>query len=345
MTSIPRINVQKHKSELPHVVILGAGASLASFPKGDKNGRLLPLMNNLISTIKLELILEKHSINHDVKNFEDLYSDLASDPSNSNLLLEIGSAIHTYFSEMAIPDTPTIYDYLLLSLRKKDIIATFNWDPFLAQVYHRNRRFTNRLPQLLFLHGNVAIGECKECYTVGFLVHSKDCYKCKKPYDRVKLLYPVKNKDYHTDGFIDDQWKQLQAVINRAYMMTIFGYSAPETDVEAKALMQKAWEVNSMQDLAWIDIVDIKGKRELSKTWAQFTSCFYSNSKKINNAYLFYHPRRSCEALYMATLQQDPWPDNPYPKRKFRTLEDLHKWVTPLIYQEERDESLSSCGK
>ncbi|MBH1990108.1 MAG: hypothetical protein I8H80_02920 [Alphaproteobacteria bacterium] len=343
MTTIPTMDLKKRKSEQPHVVILGAGASLAAFPTGDKNGRLLPLMNNLISTIKLEPIFEKYGIDYNVKNFEALYSDLASNPSNSDLLSEIEDSIRVYFSEMVIPDTPTLYDYLLLSLREKDIIATFNWDPFLAQAYRRNSNFTDRLPKIVFLHGNVAAGICRKDKTLDFMDASNPCWKCQKPYELSNLLYPIKCKDYHTDDFIDDQWKQIQAHIGHAYLMTIFGYSAPETDVEAKSLMHEAWELNSMKDFTSFDIVDIKGKRELSKTWSQFPTRFSSYAKKINDTYLFYHPRRSCEALQMATLQQDPWSDNPHPK--FKTLEELHKWISPLIAEEEADMRLSSRGK
>ena len=36
----------------PHVVILGAGASLAAFPNGDANGIRLPLMLDFIEKIK-----------------------------------------------------------------------------------------------------------------------------------------------------------------------------------------------------------------------------------------------------------------------------------------------------
>ena len=35
----------------PHVVILGAGASAAAFPKGDRNGRRLPLMDDLVQVV------------------------------------------------------------------------------------------------------------------------------------------------------------------------------------------------------------------------------------------------------------------------------------------------------
>ncbi|MEA3296456.1 MAG: hypothetical protein U9R56_01160 [candidate division Zixibacteria bacterium] len=62
--------------ERPHVVILGAGASLASFPDGDKNGLRLPLMNDLVTVCGLSEVLEKHGIGAEVGNFEELYSDL-----------------------------------------------------------------------------------------------------------------------------------------------------------------------------------------------------------------------------------------------------------------------------
>ncbi|MBU4399752.1 MAG: hypothetical protein KKE86_10510, partial [Planctomycetes bacterium] len=38
----------------PHVVILGAGASLAACPNGDALGRQLPLMANLVEILDLK---------------------------------------------------------------------------------------------------------------------------------------------------------------------------------------------------------------------------------------------------------------------------------------------------
>jgi hypothetical protein len=43
----------------PHVVILGAGASVASCLDGDKNGRRLPTMNNFVDILGLRDLLEK----------------------------------------------------------------------------------------------------------------------------------------------------------------------------------------------------------------------------------------------------------------------------------------------
>ena len=63
-----------------------------------------------------------------------------------------------YFRILKLPETSTIYDFMLLTLRLKDLIATFNWDPFLFRAFVRNHRNVASLPQLSFLHGSVAVG-------------------------------------------------------------------------------------------------------------------------------------------------------------------------------------------
>lgn len=114
----------------PHVVILGAGASLAAFPDGDRYGSVLPLMNNLTEVLDLIKPLQQYGL--DIKqNFEDIYSELVIKPELKILKDLVEKRVKDYFSILRLPDKPTIYDYLVLSLRDKDIIATFNWDPFL----------------------------------------------------------------------------------------------------------------------------------------------------------------------------------------------------------------------
>ena len=41
-STLPNLDVKNDRNESPHVVILGAGASLAALPNGDKNGHQLP---------------------------------------------------------------------------------------------------------------------------------------------------------------------------------------------------------------------------------------------------------------------------------------------------------------
>jgi hypothetical protein len=45
--------------------------------------------------------------------------------------------VREYFAQLELPVEPTIYDALLLSLRDKDAVFTFNWDPFLFQAHLR----------------------------------------------------------------------------------------------------------------------------------------------------------------------------------------------------------------
>ena len=40
---------------------------------------------------------------------------------------------------------------------------------------------------------------------------------------------------------ISKAWKTLNKALEKAYMVTVFGYSAPKSDAEAVAMMKKAW--------------------------------------------------------------------------------------------------------
>ena len=144
----------------PHVVILGAGASYAAFPEGDRNGRKLPLMNNFLEVLDIEDLISRTGLSFASTNFEDIYSEIHKNPDLNDIRKELENVVYDYFQGMELPDQPTIYDHLVLSLRNKDYIATFNWDPFLVQAIRRNgERF--KMPRTLFLHGNVEVGYCK----------------------------------------------------------------------------------------------------------------------------------------------------------------------------------------
>lgn len=114
-----------------HVVILGAGASLASSLRNPlPDGKLLPSMDNLIDVVGLTEIVKKVPGNLYSNNFEKLYSNLYESNIDPSLLKEIDGQVYNYFKSMKLPEEATIYDYLVLSLRPRDVIATFNWDPF-----------------------------------------------------------------------------------------------------------------------------------------------------------------------------------------------------------------------
>lgn len=330
MPALPAFDPTTQINRSPHIVLLGAGASRAAFPDGDANGMRLPVLLDLPDCLGLRDALLAEGFAPDA-NFELVYDELATSGRNSLLKAEIESKVRAYFESLVLPETPTLYDYLLLALREHDVIATFNWDPLLAQAFKRNRGIPG-LPQIVFLHGNVEIAVCIVDGVKGF--RGDICMKCGKPLVTTTLLYPVRKKDYNTDPFIANEWSILRDFLRNAYMVTIFGYSAPTTDAAAVDLMAKTWGDNPTFELAQVSIVDIKPEAELEKTWEPFLCRdHYGIHESLWTSRILRYPRRSGEALAMATLQNDPWPENPFPKLK--SLSQIHAWLSPLISEEQ----------
>ena len=294
--------ISKPEMERPHVVILGAGASVASCPNGDKNGRRLPTMDNVVEVVGLAPLLTKRATPFTDRNFETLYSSLASDLSQSDLIKELESEVRKYFSSLELPDHPTVYDHLLLSLRKKDAVFTFNWDPFLYDAWVRNhQRF--ELPGIFFLHGNVRASYC--------LSHPHQwgnpwvhCSECHAQFVPTKILYPVKVKDYAKDSFIASQWTSARWFLAEAFTLTIFGYAAPNSDVEAIDIMNAAWLHEGERLFEHIEIIDIKAQDDLYTTWRPFISHHhYVCRSSFYQSWIANYPRRSSEAVYAPTAQ------------------------------------------
>lgn len=326
----PRLRSSQNACDSPHLIILGAGASKAACPSGDANGRVLPLMADLAAVTGVESILQDAKLSHLSSNFEVAYQTVAFDPKNATFAREIEAKLRDYFEDVLIPDKVTLYDELLLSLREKDAIATFNWDPLLSQAFRRNRHLV-KLPRILFLHGNVDIGVCVEHSQKGF--REDRCGMCHRPLKPLPLLYPVVKKNYSSDPFIANEWKELQGILGKAYLLTIVGYAAPESDLEAKSLMLKVWKKNPTRELAEVSIVDVKSRKELEKNWKPFfVRERYGVYPSIREEGLLHHPRRSCDHLAMANLQQEPC--HCMPLVDTADLRELQESVRPLIEQE-----------
>lgn len=316
----------------PHVVILGAGASLAALPEGDKNGKRLPLMKDLVEVVGLTRLLEKAGIAAYNNNFEELYSRIYAEEKLQGLLREIENKIYHYFSSLELPDQPTLYDHLVLSLREKDLIATFNWDPFLFQALKRNHHVAE-MPKPVFLHGTVGIGYCmrhKGSKVGGF---PGRCSVCGGNYEKSPLLFPIE-KHYANNPFIKMAWDILQDYIKDAFILTIFGYSAPVSDIEAVSLMRNAWDDSyHTANLELIEIIDTEDKRRLRKRWEDFAGQRWCHPyKSFYHSYIAKHPRRSCEALWQ------PWFELKFlqPRRITRTAKftKLWRWYKPLVEAE-----------
>ena len=320
----------------PHLVLLGAGASRAACPKGDRNGRQLPVMADLAEVVGLNPLLDSAEIDSDRSDFEALYSALAADPSRRQLVTEIENRVFEYFSSLELPQEPTLYDYLVLSLREKDVIATFNWDPFLIQARIRNQH-VGGMPHTLFLHGNVGIGHCKEHAHIVRHHRCDTCPKCDTPLDFTPLLFPNLEKDYQKDPFIAECWEFMEQELKAAYLLTIFGYSAPDTDIGAVNLLKGAWDPDASRQFKTMEIIDIREEDDLRDTWCPFfPTSYYQFHKGFDGSLLCKYPRRTCESKFGIELDGFEYAKQAgrveFPQKA--DWDELHAWFAMLSQAE-----------
>ncbi len=290
----------------------------------------LPLMDDLIETVCLEGVLASNGIERCPENFEDLYSSLAESGTNHQVLDEIEQKIGDYFSELELPDHATLYDFLLLALRKKDLIASFNWDPLLMRAWQRCKVLTDELPAIRFLHGNVANGFCCRDTTLGVLGFL--CPECDEPFAPSRLLFPF-NKDYQSDPAIASEWLDFGKALSTASMLTVFGYRAPSSDKAAMDALADLWEEPEDNKSRRVQLIKTADPDSLRDQWGAFFYSHYCDVyKDFRQPFLARHPRRSGEAFsdqYSGAILVE---DAPFPD--LGPLADLHDWFRPYITAE-----------
>lgn len=311
----------------PHVVLLGAGASYAAFPNGDKAGRKLPLLKDFVDVIGLGDFMSQAGVLPPFDDFEVIYSKIALDPELADVRGRIDRAVYSYFESLELPDEPTLYDHLVLSLRPKDVIATFNWDPFLWNACHRNRRFAEG-PSILFLHGSVATSRCDHCKIVVSRC-SRFC-KCGREIQDIPILFPVTEKNYNLDPAIAAHWRNLKRALKECWAFTIFGYSAPKTDIEAVDLLKEGWGEVDNRHLEEVEIIDIRSEDVLRESWDQFIHTHhYTVKDNFYDSWIGQHPRRSCEAIWAQNM--DCMFIRSFQAPETRSFSDLYGWFRPRV--------------
>lgn len=314
-----------------HVVLLGAGASLAALPNGDLYGKKLPLMQDLVDTLGMSEIFREECSDFPLTDFEGLYSVAAKDGRKS-LLAKCRKTVWKYFSSLQLPEEPTLYDLLVLSLRGRDTIATFNWDPFILQAVRRTESIRQGLPypKLLFLHGNVSKGYCLEDKVIGFV--DDRCLMCGRQLKKSKLLFPIKNKNYSNHPVIKDDWSQFERALISSLRLTIFGYSAPKSDAKALAVIRKALHERKLKhEFRQVEIIDIKSKEELGSNWRDtIYSHHWESMLDIRSSSLFQHPRRSMEAFNATYLDAKFCEGNPIPT-ELNSWDNVKDFFLPIL--------------
>lgn len=320
-----------------HVVILGAGASKACCLNGDANGRVLPVFADFIDTLNLRPVLIDAGVFVEGENFENLYSRLAIEGKHPGLLKMLESEVFRYFSELQLPTHPTLYDHLLLSLRPKDFIATFNWDPFLVQAFARCKHLAD-MPKCLYLHGNVAVGSCLRHEQMSIGDRGGNCRQCGEPLIGSKLLYPVTQKNYSSDPLISKSWEFIQQAIEECFLLTLFGYSAPATDLDAIGLLKEAWGDVNDRSMEETEIIDIRPEEELCTAWDSFIHTHhYQVHASFYDSILGNLPRRSVEMMFREIYDAEFIEYTPLPKEA--GWDELAKWIRPYVDQERNKSS------
>ncbi|MDD4514831.1 hypothetical protein [Massilibacteroides sp.] len=322
--------------ERSHLVFLGAGATMAAILNGDKNGNKCSVMNNFLEELNLLPLIDNCNIKTTSQNLEDIYSELYERKEYVKVRKTLEKNIFDYFSKLRLPDKATIYDYLILCLTKKDLIATFNWDPLLIEAYNRviDLGFPEKkLPRLAFLHGNVSAGICPACKNYGHI--ESHCKKCGLDYVNTKLLFPIKKKNYSSDEFIYKQWQLVKKYIDYAGIITFFGYSAPESDIDAMDLIRSIYnKENNGHRLDRIEIIDIADQNKLWKKWGNFyhiDASFLKITDSFWKSYITKFPRATVKR-YVESEIESPQFIGPSIIPMERTLTELKTLFDPFIY-------------
>ena len=291
--------------------------------EGDAEGRSVPLMKELPEVLGgpwRNLVEEANVTGAD---FESQFTQLRENPTQRAHLDEIEGMLLDYFSNLTLPNHPTIYDYLILGLRKKDLIATFNWDPFLLLSHARNR-VVSSLPEIRFLHGCVQYASCSEHDVLG--QSGEHCPECKMPLVGSSIMLPQGDKDYARDGIIARDWASVTERLKSAFHLTIFGYSGPVTDYKAKELLLDGWKRTPMRRFSHVEIIDIGDTDDLRQNWRNFISFHHDMViQSFWDSTIAKWPRRTAEYKTAASLYGTASEKiGPFRTNSLRELQDWH---------------------
>jgi hypothetical protein len=315
---------------LPHVVVLGAGASRAAFPHGDRHGKILPLVDGLAEVVGKPWHDLLEFFQPPVESFEAQFSWLRRQANAADVLSEVERRIIQYFQSLELPDSPTIYDYLILGLRPKDTIATFNWDPLLLATHLRNRGVAE-LPDIRFLHGCVSYFTCQDHDVLGSV--NECCPECYRSLVAPALFFPESEKDYAAERAVQREWNAVGQRLRRAFHLTIFGYSGPATDYNARKLLLEAWTATPMREVSHVEIIDVTTDDVLRRKWQEFIPFQHDMvHREFWESTIAKWPRRTGEYKMCASLYGIP-AETIGPIRT-DSLHELQDWHAALAQQE-----------
>lgn len=183
----------------------------------------------------------------------------------------------------------------------------------------------------------MTVGYCQEHEQVRGVSGAR-CRHCGNTLKASRLLFPVEHKHYQDGSMIEREWAAVQKYLCHAFMFTVFGYSAPVTDVEAKQLLKDAWGDIEDRRMEQTEIINRPGAdhEELRELWSPFIHPHhYEIHESFYDSWISNHPRRTLEAYINQYMEAKFIEDNPVPP-DLATVEDLVAWFEPLFEADRR---------
>jgi hypothetical protein len=144
------------------------------------------------------------------------------------------------------------------------------------------------------------------------------------------LLYPIARKNYEQHPMIASAWDYLRKSLKEAFMFTVFGYGAPDSDAGAIALLHGAWGSTQDRALEQTELIDTRPEDALVKTWESFIHTHhYEIHSNFYESWISKHPRRSGEAYWNQYMEAKFISNNPIPQNA--GFAELWDWYRPLL--------------
>ena len=307
-----------------HLVILGAGSTIATIPNGDKNEEFSYTLANLLNDRCFTSFVKKaQAKGFQTSDVEDLCNQLYKE--DKPLYDEFESLVHTKYASLELPDEFTILDRLVLSLTPNDAIVSFNWDDLVIQAYQRMSKYVpeEMRPILAFPHGNAQAVYNNKHYTSKRIVTNTSWFDS-------PLNMPVNEIDYKSDIFIGSQWKILDFYIRNAQMITFFGYRGPSSDEQDLQHLDGLFAKNEICDKIEIIDKDLESAMKVATRLERFKmqSNWLYPCADFWHSTIAKHPRRTLSAI-------GNWNYSTKTFAKIESLAEFMSHVGPLIDEEQ----------
>lgn len=230
-----------------HLVILGAGSTIAAIPDGDRNGMRAYTLNNFLEDPFYADFLASLDSKYQNLNIEEICTKMYSE--DRQLYEAFERLIRNKYASLELPNGFNLLERLIMSLTSDDAIISFNWDDLIIQAYNRAKQYIPSilLPIIVFPHGNAQA--CYNEHRYGSSRNPNNYGLRPSP-----LNMPVDELDYQNNLFIKSQWQILDFYMRYSQMITFFGYRGPVSDLQDLKRMENYLHPN--QICGKIEIID-----------------------------------------------------------------------------------------